>query len=112
MLLLHGEAVSVGCALAFETSARLGLCAQEVPSRVRAHLKAMGMVTDMKDIPAPLPPAQALLDMMGQDKKVIAGKLRFIMARDIGDAFVTADVPEDTVLDILTEALDFQGGLG
>ncbi|MEM7189761.1 MAG: 3-dehydroquinate synthase, partial [Pseudomonadota bacterium] len=41
--LLHGEGVAIGCALAFETSARLGLCAQETPSRVRAHLDQMGM---------------------------------------------------------------------
>ncbi len=40
--LLHGEAVSIGCALAFELSARLGLCSQEEPSRVRAHLRADG----------------------------------------------------------------------
>ena len=31
--LLHGEAVSIGCVLAFELSSRLGLCAQEAPSR-------------------------------------------------------------------------------
>jgi 3-dehydroquinate synthase len=33
--LLHGEGVAIGCALAFELSARLGLCSQEDPSRVR-----------------------------------------------------------------------------
>ena len=37
--LLHGEGVAIGCALAFELSARLGLCPQEEPSRVRAHLR-------------------------------------------------------------------------
>ena len=41
--LLHGEGVSIGCALAFEVSARLGLCPQEDPSRVRAHLRDMKM---------------------------------------------------------------------
>ena len=40
--LLHGEGVAIGCALAFELSPRLGLCAQEEPSRVRAHLRADG----------------------------------------------------------------------
>lgn len=99
--LLHGEGVAIGCALAFELSARLGLCSQEDPSRVRAHLKAMGMKTDLSDIPAELPNAEALLDLMGQDKKVIDGTLRFILARGIGEAFVTADVPRDVVLDVL-----------
>ena len=103
--LLHGEGVAIGCALAFELSARLGLCSQEDPSRVRAHLKDMGMKTDLSDIPGDLPGADVLLDLMGQDKKVIDGKLRFILARGIGSAFVTSDVPSDTVKDVLNDAL-------
>ncbi|WP_415403115.1 3-dehydroquinate synthase [Tateyamaria sp. SN3-11] len=103
--LLHGEGVAIGCGLAFELSARLGLCSQEDPSRVRAHLKAMGMKTDLADIPGELPGAAALLDLMGQDKKVVAGTLNFVLARGIGDAFVTSDVPRDTVLSVLEDAL-------
>ncbi|MBQ4806751.1 3-dehydroquinate synthase [Phaeobacter sp. HS012] len=103
--LLHGEGVAIGCALAFELSARLGLCSQEDPSRVRAHLKAMGMKTDLADIPGELPDAEALLALMGQDKKVVDGQLRFILARGIGQAFVTGDVPQAAVLDVLRDAL-------
>lgn len=103
--LLHGEGVAVGCALAFELSARMGLCAQEDPSRVRAHLKAMGMKTDLRDIEGELPDAEGLLALMAQDKKVIDGKLHFILARGIGDAFVTHDVAPDVVLGVLQDAL-------
>ncbi|WP_171136380.1 3-dehydroquinate synthase [Ruegeria sp. HKCCC1038] len=103
--LLHGEGVAVGCALAFELSAQLGLCSQEDPSRVRAHLKTMGMKTDLADIPGDLPGAEALVDLMAQDKKVIDGQLRFILVRGIGQAFVTADVPRESVLKVLEDAL-------
>ena len=103
--LLHGEGVAIGCALAFELSSRLGLCSQEDPSRVRAHLKAMGMKTDLRDIKGNLPDADALLELMGQDKKVVRGELRFVLARGIGDAFVTGDVPRETVRGLLAEAL-------
>ncbi len=103
--LLHGEGVAIGCALAFDLSSRLGLCPQEEPSRVRAHLKAMGMKTDLADIPGDLPGPEALLDLMGQDKKVVDGRLRFILARGIGRAFVTSDVPPEAVIAILDEAL-------
>ncbi|MCA0906378.1 3-dehydroquinate synthase [Ruegeria marisrubri] len=103
--LLHGEGVAIGCALAFELSSRLGLCSQEDPSRVRAHLRAMGMKTDLADIPGELPGAEALVDLMGQDKKVVDGQLRFILARGIGEAFVTSDVPKDAVLSVLSDAL-------
>jgi len=103
--LLHGEGVAIGCALAFELSQRLGLCAQEAPSRVRAHLRAMGMKTDLADIPGELPGAEALLALMAQDKKVVDGRLRFILARGIGQAFVADDVPGDVVARLLQDAL-------
>ena len=103
--LLHGEGVAIGCALAFELSARLGLCSQEDPSRFRAHLQAMGMKRDLSDIPGDLPDVDGLLALMAQDKKVVDGQLRFILARAIGDAFVTSDVPEAKVRDLLADAL-------
>lgn len=103
--LLHGEGVAIGCALAFELSSRLRLCSQEAPSRVRAHLRAMGMKVDLADIPGDLPGAEALMALMAQDKKVIDGKLRFILARGIGSAFVAEDVPGDMVGTLLSDAL-------
>ncbi len=103
--LLHGEGVAIGCALAFELSARMGLCSQEEPSRVRAHLRAMGMKTDLGDIPGQLPGAARLLELMGQDKKVQDGQIHFILARAIGAAFVTSDVPQEQVLAVLEDAL-------
>ena len=103
--LLHGEGVAIGCALAFETSARLGLMAQEAPSRLRAHLATMGMKRDLADIPGPLPDADGLLALMAQDKKVEAGRLRFILARAIGEAFVAEDVDLAVVRGVLVDAL-------
>ncbi len=104
--LLHGEGVSVGCALAFDLSFRLGLCSQEAPSRVNAHFQAMGMKRALRDIPGDLPDADGLLDLMAQDKKVQDGALTFILARDIGTSFVTRDVPREAVRDLLAQALD------
>jgi 3-dehydroquinate synthase len=96
--LLHGEAVAIGCALAFDLSARLGLCAQEAPSRVRAHLAAMGMRARLAEVPGGLPDPAGLLALMGQDKKVVDGRLRFILARGVGAAFVAEDVPAEAVI--------------
>ncbi|OWU83458.1 3-dehydroquinate synthase [Oceanicola sp. 22II-s10i] len=103
--LLHGEGVAIGCQLALDLSARLGLCPQEDPSRLAAHLARMGTKATLRDIPGELPDADALLDLMGQDKKVVDGQLRFILTRGIGQAFVTSDVPRDAVRTLLTEAL-------
>ncbi|MFZ5709362.1 MAG: 3-dehydroquinate synthase [Pseudomonadota bacterium] len=103
--LLHGEGVAIGCVLAFETSRRLGLCAQETPGRVRAHLRAMGLRTDLAEIPGPLPDAGGLIALMAQDKKVRDGRLRFILARGIGEAFVADGVDPGVVRAVLEESL-------
>ncbi|MCE8471865.1 3-dehydroquinate synthase, partial [Rhodovulum sulfidophilum] len=103
--LLHGEGVAIGCTLAFELSARMGLCSQEDPSRVRAHLDAMGMKKDLADIPGDLPDAEALIALMAQDKKVLDGKLRFVLARGIGAAFVAPEVDAGQLRNLLDEAL-------
>ena len=99
--LLHGEGVAIGCALAYNLSARMGLCAQEDPSRIGAHLAAMGMPARLADIPGDLPDDQALISLMGQDKKVIDGQLRFVLARGIGQAFVCDDVPGELLAQVL-----------
>ncbi len=103
--LLHGEGVAIGCALAFELSQKMGLCSQECPSRVRAHLRNMNMKTELSDIVGDLPDSDGLLALMAQDKKVQAGKLRFILARDIGDAFIADDVDLGLVKSVLDKAL-------
>ncbi len=103
--LLHGEGVAIGTALAFGLSQRLGLCPQECPSRVRAHLRRMNMKTDLSDISGDLPDADALLGLMAQDKKVQDGKTRFILAREIGQAFVAENVAPAAVKSVLDDAL-------
>ncbi len=104
--LLHGEGVAIGMVLAFDLSARLGLCAQEEPSRLRAHLAAMDMPHSLGHIGGGLPDADGLLALMMQDKKVLDGTLRFILVRGIGSSFVSSDVPTDVVRGLLQDALE------
>ncbi len=103
--LLHGEGVAIGCALAFELSQKLGICSQEAPSRVRQHLATMGMKKDLSDIAGELPDADGLIALMGQDKKVTDGKIAFILARGIGEAFVEKNVDMSVVKSVLEDAL-------
>lgn len=103
--LLHGEAVAIGCQLAFDLSARLGLCPQEAPARLAAHLAAMGMKRSLAEVPGTLPGPEGLIALMAQDKKVVAGRMRFVLARDIGQAFVTDQVPSEALRSLLAEAL-------
>jgi shikimate kinase/3-dehydroquinate synthase len=96
--LLHGEAVAIGIALAFRFSKALGFASEEAAQRTQAHLAAVGLPTRIGDIPGgQLPDAATLMEIMGQDKKVRGGLLTLILARGIGQAFITREVPRDKV---------------
>jgi 3-dehydroquinate synthase len=102
--LLHGEAIAIGMVLAFNLSARLGLCDAADEKRAAAHFSAAGLPVRLGQIPGKLPGPDALLDLMAQDKKVHRGTLTFILARGIGRAFVQANVDSDPVRRTLQEA--------
>ncbi len=101
--LVHGEGVAVGMALAFDLSARLGLCSGQDAIRVRRHLEKAGLPKSLADVPGALPDADELISLMGQDKKVVDGKLTFILARGIGKAFITRDVDPAALRALLRE---------
>ncbi|SEH38171.1 3-dehydroquinate synthase [Rhizobium tibeticum] len=101
--LVHGEGVSIGMVLAHEFSARMNLASPDDARRVESHLKAVGLLTRMAEIPGTLPPAEVLMDAIAQDKKVKGGKLTFILTRGIGQSFVANDVPASEVLSFLKE---------
>lgn len=99
--LLHGEGVAVGTAVAFRLSTKLGLCPGHDTNRLIQHLKAVGLPTEIADIPGEQPTTDELLAHMAHDKKVKDGKLVFILLRGIGKAFVTADVPVEALREVL-----------
>ena len=103
--LLHGEAIAIGMALAFEFSARRKLVSAAEAQRVERHLAAVGLPTNMKQIPGGVPPVDALMGLIAQDKKVKRGALTFILARGIGKAFVESNVDAAEVRAFLTEKL-------
>jgi shikimate kinase/3-dehydroquinate synthase len=100
--LLHGEGVAVGLGLAFKLSARLGHCAQADAERVIAHVSAVGLPADLSMLNRRFS-ASTLIGHMRRDKKVRDGALTFILARGIGQAFTSADVPTDAVVDLLRD---------
>jgi len=103
--LLHGEAVALGTALAFEFSARKGLIAATEAARASAHLAAVGLPTHLKDVLGGVPGVDALMDLIAQDKKVKRGKLTFILVRGIGQAFIENNVDAAEVRAFLQERL-------
>jgi 3-dehydroquinate synthase len=103
--LVHGEGVAIGIAMAHRFSQTLGLCAQEVPSRVSAHLEAVGLPTRVQHIPGAVGDAEAILAAIRQDKKVSRGALTFILSRGIGQSFIAKGIEPNAVLDFLKDEL-------
>ena len=103
--LLHGEAVALGMALAFDFSARRGLLSEAEAARASAHLDAVGLPTHVNQVPGGVPGVDALMDLIAQDKKVKRGKLTFILVRGIGKAFVESGVDATDVRAFLADKL-------
>ncbi len=100
--LAHGEAVALGCVLAFRYSAGLGLCPVDDADRVEAVIAAAGLPTRLTQ--AGSFRAEALVDRMAGDKKAEGGALTLVLARGIGDAFVQRGADRAGVQAFLREA--------
>lgn len=101
--LLHGEAVALGMVLAFRLSERLGHSPASDTERLIAHLQTAGLPTQMGQVPGNRPAPERLLEFMRADKKAEGGRPKFVLVRGLGTAFVSADVPPDAVMAVLSE---------
>lgn len=93
---LHGEAVAAGMVLAARLSQRLGLITAQDVSRVSALLASAGL-----PVSAPAFGLERYLDLMGHDKKVEGGRIRFVLLKRIGEASVSDQVPGEALTDVL-----------
>ncbi len=75
----HGEGVAIGMTLASRLSERLGLLKSEAVKRQIALLEAFGLPTDLPSLEI-----DDILDVMARDKKVVGGKIYFILPEKIG----------------------------
>jgi 3-dehydroquinate synthase len=95
---LHGEAVASGTVMAARLSHAMGMLDDADVARISALLQRAGLPVD-----APALGADTYLDLMGMDKKVEGGKLRLILLRAIGQAYVSSDFPQAALRRLLGE---------
>lgn len=96
---LHGEAVAIGMVMACRFSARLGLLTAAHATRVEQLLAGL-------QLPVELPealPVEAMLEAMAMDKKAQDGRIRFVVATDIGAVQLTSDYPQEALVATLKE---------
>jgi 3-dehydroquinate synthase len=96
-LVNHGEAVAIGMIAAGQIAVNLGMWAKEDAERQNALIQKTGL-------PVKLPDGvdiEAIIEALQLDKKVKAGKVRFVLPTQIGVVTVTDDVPSDTIRQVL-----------
>ena len=107
--LVHGEAVAIGCAMAFRFSVALGLADPADARRVEAHLAEAGLPSRLAHIRGGAGSVETLLAAMAQDKKVRHGTPTFILAHGIGRSFIQRGVESQHLRDFLLSELRSNG---
>ena len=105
--LLHGEAVAIGMMLASRLSSELGYAPLIDTARLAALLERLNLPVS---IPDGLDPA-ALLARMRLDKKNVSGRMRLVLWRGIGRAYLADDVDQQRVLELLGDELESGDGM-
>jgi 3-dehydroquinate synthase len=99
--LKHGEAVGLGCAMAFRFSQALGWCPGQDAERALRAIGAAGLPTTLADVAGGPFSVEALIQHMAQDKKADGGALTFVLARGLGRACVARGVDPKALRDFL-----------
>ncbi len=95
---LHGEAVAAGSMLAARLSQRMGMLNMSDVQRIEQLFARAGL-----PVVAPQFGPQRYLELMGHDKKVEDGKLRLVLLRALGKAFVTSDFELPALREVLAK---------
>jgi 3-dehydroquinate synthase len=97
---LHGEAVAAGTIMALDLSCRLGWISEELLSRTKAMFEVAGLPV--------LPPVnmneEDFIQLMSVDKKVLEGKIRLVLIKELGRAIVTDDFDQQLLKETLAIA--------
>jgi len=94
---LHGEAVALGTLMAARLSEQLGYAPAGTESSILDCIRAAGLPVEIPSFDA-----DAWLDAMGHDKKNIGSRIRYILLRGIGDAFIAEDVRDENIRDLIS----------
>lgn len=93
---IHGEAVAIGMVRAAELSHSMGKCSKEVPRRLEALLKNLGLPVEMPELDP-----TAVIESLYHDKKTMDNKIKFILVKEIGSIEIVEQVPESEILKII-----------
>ena len=95
----HGGAVAIGMLVAARISNKMGILDQKEVSRLKKIIAGAGLPTELPGIER-----ERLTRAIKHDKKVLQGKIKFVLPRTIGDVFITDEVSPSLIEEVLIEA--------
>ncbi len=93
---LHGEAVGIGMMMANTVSVKLGLMNEDEALRVKKLLEVYNIPTTYK-----IKNVEDFYEHFFLDKKSLDNKIKFILAKNIGDCLITDEVSKEDILEVL-----------
>lgn len=99
--LFHGQCVSIGMAAACRMSRDCGHISKEECGRVIKTLRRFGLPVSASGLTA-----EEILSASRSDKKMVAGKIKFILLESVGNAYVNPDLSDEQILSGISSVLD------
>ena len=94
----HGGAVALGMLAAARISNKLGIIKKHELSRLKGIIQRAGLPIEMPSLEL-----ERIIQAMEQDKKILRGKLRFVLPKSIGNVFITDEVSTSLVEQVLVD---------
>ena len=94
----HGEAVAIGMLAAARISNKLGVLDKNELIRLKSVIKRAGLPTQMPNLDV-----ERIIQAIEHDKKVLRGKIRFILPESIGSVFISDEVSLSLVEEVLAD---------
>ena len=92
--LLHGQCVAIGCVAAMKLSAMRGLVSQLEVEMVKECFQKFELPVTVNGITE-----QDILAISKSDKKMEAGKIKFVLLKEVGNAYVDKTVTDEELLE-------------
>ena len=95
----HGEAVAMGMLAAARISNRLGMLDKNEVTRLRSVISRAGLPTEIPSLHL-----ERLIQAIRHDKKILQGKIKFVLPKSIGNVSITDEVSPSLIEQALVEA--------
>jgi 3-dehydroquinate synthase len=92
----HGKAIAIGMLAAARISNKMSILDKNDLGRLKGIIEKAGLPTEMPDLEI-----EKIIQAMKHDKKVLRGKIRFVLLKSIGSAFITDEVDVSLVEKVL-----------